>query len=76
MHSTFHASDSGQAVVQNTTTVGTEQLIVSLHSENDSSIEFQVKEEISGDLISVAITINQSGLQQLVQWLRERGVVD
>jgi hypothetical protein len=76
MHSTFHASDSGQAVVQNTTTVGTEQLIVSLHSENDSSIEFQVKEEISGDLISVAISINQSGLQQLVQWLRERGVVD
>jgi hypothetical protein len=76
MQSTFHASDSGQAIVQNTTAVGVEQLVVNLHQADDSSVEFQVKEQIGGDLVSIAITINQSSLQQLVHWLRTCGAVD
>ncbi|WP_147375673.1 hypothetical protein [Noviherbaspirillum cavernae] len=76
MHSTFHASDSGQAIVQNATTVGVEQLVVTLHPGNDSCVEVQIKEEVSGDIVASAISINQSGLQQLVRWLREQGAVD
>lgn len=77
MHSTFQASDTGQAVIQNTTDVGTDKLVVSLHHGADSSVEIQIKEEVPGSgLVSSAISINQSGLQQLVQWLREQGAVD
>lgn len=77
MHSTFQASDSGQAIIQNTTDVGTDKLVVSLHHGNDSSVEIQIKEEVPGSgLVSSAISINQSGLQQLVRWLREQGAVE
>lgn len=76
MQSTFHASDSGQAIVQNTTAVGVEQLVVNLHQADDSSVEVQVKEQVGLDLVSIGITINQSSLQQLVEWLRTRGAVD
>jgi hypothetical protein len=79
MQSTFQASDSGQAVIRNATAMGTEQLIVTLHPGSDSSVEIQIREEVANDpneLVSSAISINQSGLQSLVQWLRAQGVVD
>lgn len=77
MHSTFQSSDTGQAVIQNTTDVGTDKLVVSLHHGSDSLVEIQIKEEGAGSaLVSSSISINQSGLQQLVQWLREQGAVD
>jgi len=76
MHSTFHASNSGQAIVQNDSAVGIEQLVVTLHPASDSSVDVQVKEQVGMDIIAISITINQSGLQQLVQWLREQGAVD
>jgi hypothetical protein len=77
MHSTFQASDSGQAVIQNATAIGNEKLVVTLHTESDSSVGIQIREDTGGqDLVSSEITINQAGLQQLVQWLRQQGVVD
>lgn len=79
MQSTFQASETGQAVIQNASPVGTEQLVVTLHPGNDSSIEIQIKEDVAGDpneLVSSAISINRDGLQRLVQWLREQGAVD
>jgi hypothetical protein len=77
MQSTFQASDSGQAVIQNATAVGNEKLVVTLHPESDSSVDIQIREDTGGqDLVSSEITINQAGLQKLVQWLREQGVVD
>lgn len=79
MQSTFQASDSGQAVIRNASSVGSEQLVVTLHHGSDSSIEIQIKEDVAGDaseLVSSAITINRDGLQKLVQWLRDQGAVD
>lgn len=77
MHSTFQASPTGQAIIQNSSDIGTDKLVVSLHHGNDSSVEIQIKEEVPGSgLVSSSISINQQGLQQLVQWLREQGAVD
>ncbi len=77
MHSTFQASDSGQAVIRNDTAIGNEKLVVTLHPQGDSAIDIQIREDSGGqDVVSSAITINQAGLQQLVQWLREQGAVD
>lgn len=77
MQSTFNASDGGQAVIRNTTAIGTEQLVVSLHPGSDSSVDIEIKEDSTGsDIVASAISINQSNLQKLVQWLREQGAVD
>jgi hypothetical protein len=79
MQTTFQASETGQAVIRNAGSVGTEQLVVTLHPGNDSSIEIQIKEDVPGDpneLVSSAISINRDGLQKLVQWLRDQGAVD
>jgi hypothetical protein len=79
MQSTFQASDSGQAVIRNATAMGTEQLIVTLHPGSDSSVEFQIREEVANDpneLVTSAMSINRSGLQSLVRWLQEQGAVD
>jgi hypothetical protein len=77
MLSTFRESDTGQAVIQNTTSVDTEQLIVTLHPGSDSSVEIQIREDVpGGGLVSSTISINQASLQRLVQWLREQGAVD
>ncbi|HCY64900.1 MAG TPA: hypothetical protein DHV59_19190 [Oxalobacteraceae bacterium] len=77
MQTTFQTSDSGQAVIQNATAIGSEKLVVTLHPESDSSVAIQIREDTGGqDLVSSEITINQAGLQQLVQWLRAQGVVD
>lgn len=77
MQSTFHASDSGQAVIRNTTTFDSEQLVVTLHPGSDSMIDIQIKEEVSGgDMVSSTISVNQPQLQKLVEWLRDQGVVD
>ena len=77
MHSTFQASDSGQAIIQNVTTIGNEKLVVTLHPEGTSSVEFQIREDTGGqDVVSSSITINQGSLQALMQWLREQGAVD
>lgn len=75
MQSTFRASDSGQAVFQNTTASGTEQLLVTLHPGSDSSAHIQIKEDVSGGMVSTSISINQSNLQKLVEWLRDQGAV-
>ncbi|QAU32739.1 hypothetical protein [Janthinobacterium sp. 17J80-10] len=77
MHSTFQASDSGQAVIQNATAIGHEKLVVTLQTEGSSSLEFQIREDTgSQDVVSSSITINQECLQALVQWLRQQGAVD
>jgi hypothetical protein len=77
MQSTFHQSDTGQAVIQNTTSIDTEQLVVTLHPGSDSSVEIQIKEEVPGSgMVSSSISINQPCLQKLVQWLRDQGAVD
>jgi hypothetical protein len=76
MKSTFHELELGQAVVQNATATGTEQLIVTLHPEDQSSIQIQIKENVNGgSKTSGSISINQHGLQKLFQWLREEGAV-
>lgn len=77
MQTTFNASPSGQAIIQNTTAAGIEKLVVSLHPGSDSMIDVQIKEETPGDglLVSSTISINQEGLQKLVEWLRDQGVI-
>lgn len=78
MQTSFHASDGGQAVIQNTTTIGTERLVVNLHPGSDSMIEVQIREDVPGEglMVSSTISLNQEGMQQLVTWLRSQGVVD
>lgn len=77
MQSTFQASDSGQAIIQNTTSIDTEQLVVTLHPGSDSLIEIQIREDVpGGGMVSSTMSINQPTLQKLVHWLREQGVVD
>lgn len=76
MRSTFHELQLGKAVIQNATESGTEQLIVTLHPESRSAIEVQIKENTNGNsATSGTISIDQHGLQQLFQWLREEGAV-
>ena len=76
MQSSFQASDSGQAVIRHTTSVGTDELVISMHPEGDSSIEVQIRDDTPGDgVISNAMRVNREELQQLVDWLRLRGVV-
>lgn len=77
MRTTFNASPSGQAIIQNTTAAGVEKLVVNLHPGNDSMIDVQIKEETPGDgmLVSSTISINQEGLQKLVEWLRDQGAI-
>jgi hypothetical protein len=79
MQSTFQTSDTGQAVIQNASPVGTEKLVVTLHPGNDSSVEIQIREDLANDpneVVSSAISVNRDSLQKLVQWLREQGAVD
>ncbi len=77
MQTSFHASDSGQACIENVTAVGTEQLVMNLHPGQDSSIEVQIREDVPGEgVITSSITVHRAGLQQLVQWLRDQGALD
>lgn len=76
MQSSYHSSETGQAIIQNLTAGGREELIVTLHPGNDSSVEIQIKEESAGVLVSSAISINQQSLQKMMQWLRAQGVAD
>lgn len=77
MKSTFHETDLGQAVIQNVTASGTEQLIFTLDPESESEIQVQIKEAIpdSGS-VSNSIAVNPRVLRRLVSWLREQGVVN
>ena len=77
MQTTFNASPSGQAIIQNTTAAGIEKLVVNLHPGNDSLIDVQIKEETPGDglLVSSTISVNQEGMQKLVEWLRDQGAI-
>lgn len=78
MQTTFQASDSGQAVIQNHTAIGSEKLVVNLHPGNDSLIDIQIREDVPGEglMVSSTISINQTNMQKLVEWLRDQGVVD
>jgi hypothetical protein len=76
MKSTFHEIELGRAVLQNATTIGTEQLIVNLKPESHSAIQIQIKQNTEGQSPTVSsISIDQHGLQKLFQWLREEGAV-
>jgi hypothetical protein len=76
MKSTFHEVELGRAVLQNATTIGTEQLIVDLKPESHSAIQIQIKQNTEGQGATVSsISIDQSGLQKLIHWLREEGAV-
>jgi uncharacterized protein involved in tolerance to divalent cations len=76
MKSTFHEVELGQAVLQNATEIGTEQLVVKLKPERQSAIQLQIKQNANGQSPTVSsISIDQAGLQKLVQWLREEGAV-
>jgi hypothetical protein len=76
MRSTFHEVELGRAVLQNATTIGTEQLIVNLKPESHSTVQIQIKQNTEGQDPTVSsISIDQSGLQKLIHWLREGGAV-
>jgi hypothetical protein len=76
MRSTFHEVELGRAVLQNSTTVGTEQLVVNLKPESHSTVQIQIKQNTEGQDPTVSsISIDQSGLQKLIHWLREEGAV-
>jgi len=77
MQSTFRESQTGQAIIQNSSSVDTEQLVITLHPDSDSSVEIQIREDVPGSgLIASSMSINQSSLQKLVHWLRAQGAVD
>jgi hypothetical protein len=69
MPSTFHESETGQAVIENATAAGTEQLVVTLHPGRDFSVDFVFNEGMLGDALiaSSGISIDQVALQSLVQ---------
>jgi len=77
MKSTFHELQLGTAVIQNATPEGTEQLIVTLRPEDQSSVQIQIKKNTASEHRSAtdSIAIDQHGLQKLFQWLREEGAV-
>jgi hypothetical protein len=77
MQSTFQSSETGQAIIQNHTTISTEQLVISLHQGSDSSIEVQIKELVpdSGAIVST-MSINRDSMQKLVDWLREQDAIN
>lgn len=72
MKSTFHEVELGKAIVQNATETGTEQLIVTLNPDHKFPIELQIRQNTNdASEASAPIAIDQHGLQQLFQWLRE-----
>lgn len=72
MKSTFHEVELGKAVIQNAIEGGTEQLVITLPSENRTSIQIQIRQTTNGNTnASGTIEISQHGLQQLFEWLRE-----
>lgn len=76
MKSTFHEVELGQAVLQNATSVGTEQLIVKLKPEDHSTVQIQIKQNTKDQTSTASsILIDRHGLQMLFQWLREEGAV-
>jgi len=76
MRSTFHEVELGKAVLQNATSIGTEQLIVKLKPEDQSGIQIQIKQNTNEQSSTVSsISIDQHGLQKLFLWLREEGAV-
>jgi hypothetical protein len=76
MKSTFHEVELGKAVVQNATDVGTEQLVVTLHPENKSSVQIQIRQTTGeNSTIASSMLIDQHGLQKLFHWLREEGAL-
>ncbi len=77
MQSTFQTVDSRQAMIQNTTAIGHETLLVTLHPNPHAAIEIEIREDTGGaDLVSSSMSINQDGLRQLVQWLHDQEMVD
>lgn len=76
MKSTFHELELGKAVLQNSTDIGNEQLIVTLQPDNKAPVQIQIRQNTEGSsTTSSSIGISQHGLQQLVHWLREEGAV-
>jgi len=72
MKSTFHEVELGKAIVQNVTEAGTEQLIVTLNPDHKFPIQLQIRQNSNdSSAASAPIVIDQHGLQQLFQWLRE-----
>ncbi|WP_460839621.1 hypothetical protein [Noviherbaspirillum agri] len=72
MKSTFHEVELGKAVVQNATESGTEQLIVTLNPDHKFPVQLQIRQNTGNSSeASPPIAIDQHGLQQLFQWLRE-----
>jgi hypothetical protein len=74
MKSTFHELELDRAVVQNATSIGTEQLIVTLKPGSQSLIQFQIKENTNADSsnnTASSISIDRHGLKKLFEWLQE-----
>jgi hypothetical protein len=72
MKSTFHEVELGKAIVQNATEAGNEQLIVTLNPDHKFPVQLQIRQNANGGSeASPPITIDQHGLRQLFQWLRE-----
>jgi hypothetical protein len=78
MQSTFHVSEAGQAIIENASDSGTEQLVVTLHPGSDFSAKFEFNEGFEGNALiaSSGISIDSVTLQKLVQWLREGAAFD
>lgn len=76
MKTTFHEVELGKAVIQNATDDGTQQLIVTLHPESKMPVELQIRQNTDGSSVaSEPISLDQHGLQQLFQWLREEDIL-
>lgn len=76
MKSTFHELELGKAVLQNSTDIGNEQLIVTLQPDSKAPVQIQIRQNTEGSSsTSSSIGISPHGLQQLVHWLREEGAI-
>jgi hypothetical protein len=78
MQSTFHGPATGQAIIENESAAGTEQLFITLHPGSHFSAKFEFKVGALGNglISSSGISIDRVALQKLVQWLREQGALD
>ena len=76
MKTTFHEIELGKAVIQNATESGTEQLVVTLHPESNLPVELQIRQNTdNSSTASTPISLDQHGLRQLFQWLREENIL-
>jgi hypothetical protein len=78
MKSTFHELELDKVAIQNATSIGTEQLVVTLKPGNHPSFQFEIKQNMkdtSEGTTTSSISIDPHGVKELFEWFQETGVL-